>query len=159
MDESDAKLAQKAGSEKFQDSSDVNEKSKMDVTYTRAGRFSVSAGSESVDITCADYQRGSKLIVIGMSDGQFHLYELPDFMQIQALSISSNFAITAAKINASGDWIVIASQILGQLLVSEWQSESYIMKQQNHASKHVVTAVVFSPDKQFVVTSGNDSKV
>ena len=159
MDQEDAKFNQKVRSGRFKDSSESNKKTKMDVSFSRSGKFSVETGSRNVDIICADYHKGSKLMVVGFSDGQFHIYELPEFMQIQALSISSTFAITAAKINSSGDWIAIGSQSLGQLLVWEWQSECYIMKQQSHASKHVVTAASFSPDEQLVVTGGNDSKV
>ena len=35
---------------------------------------------------------------------------------------------------------------LGQLLVWEWQSETYVLKQQGHAD--VVNTVAFSPDGQ-----------
>ena len=33
-------------------------------------------------------------------------------------------------INSSGDWLAFGSAKLGQLLVWEWQSETYVLKQQ-----------------------------
>jgi len=39
-----------------------------------------------------------------------------------------------------------ANSPLGQLLVWEWQSETYVLKQQGHADS--VAAVAFSPDGQ-----------
>lgn len=46
---------------------------------------------------------------------------------------------------------------LGQLLVWEWQSESYVLKQQGHFNSMVTLA--YSPDGQCVVTGGDDGKV
>lgn len=46
---------------------------------------------------------------------------------------------------------------LGQLLVWEWQSESYVLKQQGHFNSMV--ALAYSPDGQYIVTGGDDGKV
>lgn len=46
---------------------------------------------------------------------------------------------------------------LGQLLVWEWQSESYVLKQQGHFNSMV--SLAYSPDGQYIVTGGDDSKV
>lgn len=46
---------------------------------------------------------------------------------------------------------------LGQLLVWEWQSESYVLKQQGHFNSMVTLA--YSPDGQYIVTGGDDGKV
>lgn len=46
---------------------------------------------------------------------------------------------------------------LGQLLVWEWQSESYILKQQGHFNSMV--SLAYSPDGQYIVTGGDDGKV
>ena len=132
---------------------------KLDVQFARTGRFSVITDSGSVDVLCADYHGGTKIMVVGLSDGQFHLYELPEFVQIQSLSLDSSRAISSVCINGIGDWIAVGSESLGQLLVWEWQSESYVLKQQSHSSRHVVTSAAFSPDERFVITGGNDSKV
>lgn len=38
--------------------------------------------------------------------------------------------ITSVAINPSGDWIALGVSSLGQLVVWEWQSETYVLKQQ-----------------------------
>ena len=40
--------------------------------------------------------------------------------------------ITSALFNPLGDWIALACQNLGQLVVWEWQSQTYVLKQQGH---------------------------
>lgn len=46
---------------------------------------------------------------------------------------------------------------MGQLLVWEWQSESYVFKQQGHFNN--MASLAYSPDGQYIVTGGDDSKV
>lgn len=46
---------------------------------------------------------------------------------------------------------------VGQLLVWEWQSESYCLKQQGHSNN--MTCLYYSPNGQFIVTGGHDGKV
>ncbi len=46
---------------------------------------------------------------------------------------------------------------LGQLLVWEWQSESYVFKQQGHFNN--MNSLAYSPDGQYIVTGGDDGKV
>jgi WD40 repeat protein len=46
---------------------------------------------------------------------------------------------------------------LGQLLVWEWRSESYVLKQQGHA--HDIAAAAFSPDGALLATGADDRKV
>lgn len=51
----------------------------------------------------------------------------------------------------------VCSAGLGQLLVWEWQSESYVLKQQGHSNSMV--SLAYSPDGQYIVTGGDDGKV
>ncbi|KAJ1339305.1 hypothetical protein BSLG_006072 [Batrachochytrium salamandrivorans] len=51
----------------------------------------------------------------------------------------------------------LGSAKLGQLLVWEWQSESYVLKQQGH--QHDMNSISYSPDGQFIATGGDDGKV
>ena len=45
----------------------------------------------------------------------------------------------------------------GQLLVWEWQSESYILKQQSHM--YDMNSLAYSPGGQTIATGGDDGKV
>lgn len=60
-------------------------------------------------------------------------------------------------VNKSGEWIAFGASKLGQLLVWEWQSESYIIKQQGHFD--AMNALTYTPDGQRVVTTADDGKI
>ncbi|KAM7208758.1 WD40-repeat-containing domain protein [Naviculisporaceae sp. PSN 640] len=107
-------------------------------------------------LRCADFHPESNLLVAGFSNGTFGLYEMPDFNQIHTLSISQN-EIDFVTINKSGEWLAFGASKLGQLLVWEWQSESYILKQQGHHDS--MNALVYSPDGQRIVTTADDGKI
>ena len=61
------------------------------------------------------------------------------------------------SINESGEWLAFGASKLGQLLVWEWQSESYILKQQGHFD--ATNATVYSPDAQQIITASDDGKI
>ncbi|KAM7219941.1 WD40-repeat-containing domain protein [Rhypophila decipiens] len=107
-------------------------------------------------LRCADFHPESNLLVAGFSNGLFGLYEMPDFNMIHTLSISQN-DIDFVTINKSGEWLAFGASKLGQLLVWEWQSESYILKQQGHHDS--MNALVYSPDGQRIVTAADDGKI
>ena len=107
-------------------------------------------------VRCATYHPESNLIVAGFSNGLFGLYDLPDFSVIHTLSISQN-DIDYVTINKSGEWLAFGASKLGQLLVWEWQSESYILKQQGHFDS--MNALVYSPDGQRIITTADDGKI
>jgi periodic tryptophan protein 2 len=65
--------------------------------------------------------------------------------------------IDVVTINQSGEWLAMGSSKHGQLLVWEWQSESYILKQQGHLDS--MNSLVYSPDGQKIVTTADDGKV
>ncbi|KAI9780095.1 MAG: hypothetical protein M1816_003180 [Peltula sp. TS41687] len=107
-------------------------------------------------VTCAAFHAMSNLLVVGFSTGIFGLYEMPDFNQIHTLSISQN-VIEFVTINKSGEWLAFGSSKLGQLLVWEWQSETYVLKQQGHFD--AMNALAYSPDGQRIITAADDGKV
>ncbi|KAK2807197.1 hypothetical protein FQN51_004811 [Onygenales sp. PD_10] len=107
-------------------------------------------------VNCAAYHAPSNLLVAGFSNGLFGLYELPEFNQIHMLSVSQS-NIDFVTINNSGEWLAFGSSKLGQLLVWEWQSESYILKQQGHLDS--MNALVYSPDGQKIITAADDGKI
>ena len=71
-------------------------------------------------------------------------------------SISQNY-IDFVTTNKSGEWLAFGASKLGQLLVWEWQSESYILKQQGHFDS--MNALVYSPDGQRIITTADDGKI
>ncbi|KAK2974365.1 hypothetical protein RJ640_021221 [Escallonia rubra] len=107
-------------------------------------------------LTACDYHKGLDLVVVGFSNGVFGLYQMPDFVCIHLLSISRE-AITTATFNEMGNWLTFGCAKLGQLLVWEWKSESYILKQQGHYFD--VNCVAYSPDSQLLATGADDNKI
>ncbi|GIC90070.1 snoRNA-binding rRNA-processing protein PWP2 [Aspergillus udagawae] len=107
-------------------------------------------------VNCATFHAPSNLLVVGFSNGLFGLYDLPDFNPIHQLSVSQS-NIDFVTVNKSGEWLAFGSSKHGQLLVWEWQSESYILKQQGHLDS--MNALAYSPDGQKIVTAADDGKV
>lgn len=107
-------------------------------------------------LTSAAYHKGTKLLIVAFNTGAFYLYELPAVTMIHSLSISE-YQIDTCCFNNTGDWVALGVAGLGQLLVWEWQSEQYVMKQQGHSNE--MTSVAYSPDGQFLATGGSDAKL
>ena len=100
--------------------------------------------------------RRGTLLVVGFTSGVFGLYEMPGCNNIHTLSVS-NHKISSVTMNPSGDWLAFGCPDLGQLLVWEWQSETYVLKQQGHS--YAMNTMAYSPDTQYVATGGEDGKV
>lgn len=65
--------------------------------------------------------------------------------------------VTTVAVSANGEWIAFGCKQLGQLLVWEWRSEHYVLKQQGHA--YDCSCVAYSPQGEFIATGGDDGKV
>nr|XP_023014507.1 periodic tryptophan protein 2 homolog [Leptinotarsa decemlineata] len=107
-------------------------------------------------LTSAAYHKNTRILVTGYSTGDFFIHELPDMNAIHSLSISEQ-KISSIALNQTGDWIAIGCSGIGQLLVWEYQSETYVMKQQGHANN--MSCVSYSKDGQLIATGGEDGKV
>ncbi|KAG0301506.1 hypothetical protein BGZ98_008287 [Dissophora globulifera] len=107
-------------------------------------------------VVCAAYHAASGMMVVGFANGVFGIWELPSFNNIHSLSISQK-KIDSVTINSTGEWLAFGASKLGQLLVWEWQSESYVLKQQGHF--YDMNCLSYSSDGQSVVTGGDDGKV
>ncbi|XP_049865183.1 periodic tryptophan protein 2 homolog [Pectinophora gossypiella] len=130
------------------------------LTYKKLGRHyigdAIRNAHHKVKLTAAEYHKNTKILVTGFSSGIFFLHEMPDVNLIHTLSISEH-RISSIAISAPGDWIAFGCPNIGQLLVWEWQSEQYVMKQQGHSLD--MTCLAYSPDGLYIVTGGYDGKV
>jgi periodic tryptophan protein 2 len=107
-------------------------------------------------VDCLTFHAATSLLVIGFSNGTFGLYSVPDFRDIPTLSVTQH-RLHSVAINASGAWLAMASQTLGQLLVWEWKSETYVLKQQGHYFD--LNVLAYSPDGRILATGADDAKL
>ncbi|KAF9530143.1 WD40-repeat-containing domain protein [Crepidotus variabilis] len=107
-------------------------------------------------VVCSTFHAPSNLLIIGFSNGIFGLWEMPTFSNIHTLSISQE-KISSVAISPSGEWLAFGARKLGQLLVWEWQSESYVLKQQGHYFD--MNTLAYAPDGQTIATGGDDGKL
>jgi len=113
--------------------------------------------SNRISVTAATFHKKTKLMVVACASGDFLLLDMTDDGSLlHSLNISDQ-TISSVCMNESGDWLALGVSSLGQLLVWEWQSESYILKQQGHFNN--MRTVVYSPDGLNVATGGEDGKV
>ncbi|KAI9304687.1 WD40 repeat-like protein [Cunninghamella echinulata] len=115
--------------------------------------FNQGAGTK---VKSCEFYAAKNLVIAGFSNGTFGLYEVPSFVNIHTLSISQK-KINAIAINPSGEWLAFGCSNLGQLLVWEWQSETYVLKQQGHY--YDMNTLAYSPDGQTMATGGDDGKI
>uniref|UniRef100_A0A1A7YT44 PWP2 periodic tryptophan protein homolog n=1 Tax=Iconisemion striatum TaxID=60296 RepID=A0A1A7YT44_9TELE len=126
------------------------------VRYKQRSKHFFNKEGDFNNLTAASYHKPTHILVTGFASGIFHLHELPEFNLIHSLSVSDQRIATVA-LNSSGDWIALGCSRMGQLLVWEWQSESYVFKQQGHFNN--MASLAYSPDGQHIVTGGDDGKV
>jgi periodic tryptophan protein 2 len=107
-------------------------------------------------LSAAAFHAGAGVLAAGFSTGLFELLQLPDLQTIHTLSVGRE-RVTSLAFNAAGDWLALGAAALGQLLVWEWRSESYVLKQQGHAAD--VSSLAFSPDGALLATGAADHKV
>lgn len=145
---------------KYRTRQDAEHEDEEAATDSRNLRWRVSQRhyfhQNQVSLTCATFHPASNLLVSGFSSGIFTLHALPDFSLIHTLSISQSH-ISHVTVNTTGEWLAFGSSAHGQLLVWEWQSESYILKQQGHLD--ATNALAYSPDGTRLVTGSDDGKL
>lgn len=107
-------------------------------------------------ITSCSLNPKTQTMVLGFQDGRFQLLQMPDFESLHTLSVSRD-ALTTAVVNPASDLVAVGCAKLGQLLVWNWRSESYVYKQQGHF--YDVLSCDFSKDGSQVCTGSADGKV
>ena len=99
-----------------------------------------------------------RLLVVGFVTGNFALYSVsPKTLEVVHTLNMSEYEISAVQVNSTGDWVAFASRTLGQLLVWEWKSETYVLKQTGHSSAIVCAAI--SADSRIIASGGIDGKI
>lgn len=104
--------------------------------YCRPGKWAVESKAYCQQpmynkVTRCDFDRQSRLLAVGFSLGVLMLFEMPSLQALQTLSLGQE-ALDAVRLGAKGDWLAVGSGAVGQLLVWEWRSETYVLKQQGH---------------------------
>lgn len=138
----------------------------------RAGQLRLSAAQEEAGSTGADarpwvtsvaWHRAGGLLLVGFVNGAFGLFRLDTGALaaglaelVHALSLGQH-RIDAVAINATGEWLAFGCGAAGQLLVWEWRSEAYVLKQQGHLA--AATAAAFSADGQSLATGAQDGRI
>ena len=112
---------------------------------------------EGAKVTSTSYCERTQILVVGFSSGLFGLYELPSVSNIHTLSVGSNQLIKSCVLNDSGDWLALGCPQSQQLLVWEWRSETYILKQRGHS--YGMRTMAYSPDGIVICTGGEDGKL
>ena len=67
------------------------------------------------DVTSADFNSVTHILVTGFSNGVFFIHEMPEAQLIHSLSISDQ-SILSVALNPTGDWIAFGCEHLGQVI-------------------------------------------
>eukprot|EP00923_Selenidium_pygospionis_P024371 GHVN01042267.1.p1 GENE.GHVN01042267.1~~GHVN01042267.1.p1 ORF type:complete len:979 (+),score=112.31 GHVN01042267.1:66-2939(+) len=89
-----------------------------------------------------DFNAARGVLALGFTSGTFSLYECSDMSALYTLSLGAS-SIDTVVFNPDGEWIAVGCGESSQLIVWEWQSETYIFKQQSH--HFGISTVAFSP--------------
>ncbi|CAD2222292.1 periodic tryptophan protein 2 [Angomonas deanei] len=111
------------------------------------------------NVTVAAFHKERGLVAIGYNSGIFAVHTLREegtFALVHLLSISAQ-ALTAAAFSPNGDLLAFGSAHLKQLLVWNWKSEAYVLKEQSHY--YDITRTAISADSRLLISGGDDGKV
>ncbi len=138
---------------------DSNAVKKTQADHLPKGEWTVTTRHyfhQDADVTATSFSSSHNLLIVGFASGLFGLYELPSMSNIHTLSLS-NQVIKTVAINSTGEWLAFGCPSAQQLLVWEWRSETYIIKQRGHA--YGMKCMAYSPDGVVVATGGEDGSI
>lgn len=139
------------------DSDESDEESEVErIKYSMAGKHYYNKIGENNFVSCANFYKSGRILVTGFVSGSFLIHELPSFNLIHSLKVSDHI-VSSLSFNQNGDWIALGCASVGELIIWEWQSESYILKQRGHFNN--MTSLDYSNDGQYIATGGSDGKV
>ncbi|AFZ81391.1 WD domain, G-beta repeat family protein [Theileria equi strain WA] len=111
---------------------------------------------EKALVSRISYNKDTNIFVVGFTGGTFGIYEIPELKSLYTLRIGNELPIVdSVDITKDGDWLGLACSETGTLVVWEWKSETYIMKQQAHYSG--VRCVSFSTSGSHAINIGKDT--
>jgi len=124
-------------------------------TFSLTGGEKKNKGNRVVSCSMSS---AHNILTVGFSNGLFNMVDLLSHTTVHSLSISTDQGkIATMDINQSGDWIAFGCPSLGQLMVWEWQSETYVLKQQGHS--YDTNSISYSPDGQLIASGSDDNKL
>jgi periodic tryptophan protein 2 len=116
-----------------------------------------------VRVTCAHALMKRRLLALGLSNGVLMLVELEPQPEPGAMTrLVQQFSVSAAPLSAitihpDGEWIALASALTSALIVWEWTSEKYVLKQQGHWLD--LTCLAYAPRGDVIATGAADGLV
>ncbi|KEG15172.1 periodic tryptophan protein 2 [Trypanosoma grayi] len=113
------------------------------------------------NVSVTSFHRRRGLVAIGYNSGIFAIHSLEnaddaELALVHLLSISAQ-SLTAASFSPSGDFVAFGSAHLKQLLVWDWKSETYVLKDQAHY--YDITRTAVTADASSIISGGDDGKV
>mmetsp|Transcript_19339 Transcript_19339/g.41638 ORF Transcript_19339/g.41638 Transcript_19339/m.41638 type:complete len:910 (+) Transcript_19339:58-2787(+) len=112
---------------------------------------------DGAEVSSVSFCDSGQILGVGLSSGIFALYEMPSVANIHSLSVGARQSIKSCTLNKTGDWLALGCPASQQLLVWEWRSEQYVLKQRGHA--YGMSCMAYSPDGVVICTGGEDGKV
>ena len=110
-------------------------------------------------LVAVDQNAARELLVAAFSGGVFAVYETSGDRRcacVHRLSVARG-EIDAIALDRTGERIAMGSKRFGQLVVWEWRSETFALKQQGH--DHEATCVAWSPDGRVLASGSSDRRV